>query len=198
MQQLSLLIILCLLLMGCASRAPDQQAVMLSNEIQFNLLPPLSFGKKITLTQVATIRANKQHHELIFQLEIADNIMTVVAFQSTGIKLFTVLYDGQTIKSHGNAAILKNIKPQYLLADIQLSLWPVEVLKTLWFNQLDCYKQSKCQFIESENQRQRRLLIENNAIVTIEFDRAPPKRYKSEYFHHQRNYRIQLETIEQN
>lgn len=191
--------------MGCTSsqlkgkrveQQPDIQTLMLTNLIQYRLLTPSSLGTSLAVTQVANIQTNENHYELIFKLEITASQMRVVGILPSGIKLFTIIYDGKAINSQGNADIMKNIKPQYLLADIQLSLWPVHVLKEQWFNHLNCFKRSSCTFHESKNQLLRRISVNNDAIISIEFDKVPPKRHKSIYVHHQRNYRIELETME--
>ena len=92
--------------------------------LYFQLQSPASFGKHYTATQLATINYQDQKHELLFQLEIDPQRLVLVGLTPSGTRLFTIINDHKGIQSEGFKAVVEKVKPEYLLADIQIALWP--------------------------------------------------------------------------
>jgi len=201
MQRIIFQIVLLLLLAACASqdiRQSKSHSVLLSENITFDLLAPDSFGKDLDLVQIAQIETDGNNFELLFYLEISKGVITILAVLPNGTRIFSIVYDGVTIKSEGYSQIVEKLKPRYLLADLQLSLWPIEVLKAKWLDHIECYNKGMCEILVSLKGTKRRLVDGEQDIITINYSARLPEIGQLNYTHHQRNYTIKLETVEQN
>lgn len=63
-------------------------------------------------------------------VSVQGNEMTVIGLNATGVRLFTVTYDGTTVKTQQHASgIPAQIRPEWLLADLQFVFWPLASLE---------------------------------------------------------------------
>jgi len=201
MQRLIYLVVFVIMLSACANqniRQSKENSVFLSVNVVFDLLSPKTFGRTINLVQVAQLETPEGNFELLFYLEISNELLTVVGVLPNGTRVFSVIYDGENIKSEGYKQVVNSLKPEYLLADLQLSLWPIEALRSKWLNSLECYKKGLCELFISPNGLERHLIDNEQVIITVNYDKKLPDVGKFDFKHHQRNYAILLETIEKN
>lgn len=176
----------CFFLISCnSSYRTDEQRVALAGGIYFHLIPQIPFENGLQLSQSASVTYQDQSHDLIFQTEILNDRLTMVGLTPTGTRLFTILLQQGQIDANGLSAMVDKIKPQYLLADLQLSLWPVnEVALAL----------DGAEVIQTSALK-RTIVRDGEAIVTIEYSETPAYHGRIHFRHHLRGYSLQIEPI---
>ena len=184
-----------LVLSACASTATTDQ-VRIANAIVFNLLPPASFGESVLLTQAATIEFGSGEADLVFYTAISPAGISIVGALPNGTRLFNISYDGQTIASDGPQELLSSITPEYFLADLQFSQWPLEQVESSLAAANPCFANGSCILSETTDHLQRNLTRDGLAVISIQYDAVPHYRNSTSYIHHERGYRLQVETLE--
>ncbi|WP_299008565.1 DUF3261 domain-containing protein [uncultured Shewanella sp.] len=115
-----------LLLSACSQSLTRQTCVSLPQDSLYCLAPLLKQTQ--SLTQKITIQVGTQQHELMGQLDMSPNHLTLVGLAPLGQALFTLNYDGHTLNSEQSMLLSDQFKAEYLMAMLQLIYWPqVEV-----------------------------------------------------------------------
>ena len=202
MQKLIIFLIIVSSLFSCASiksTVENSEVISLANDVDFKLMQPKTYGSNLGFTQIAEIFSNGSVHELIFQTQIKNNTITVVGLLPNGTRIFLIEYNGTTIKSEGYSDVLEGIKPKYLLADLQLTLWPYKALMTQGFSNPICSKIIGCSFIEKENEKGvylRTLKVANKDVIEIRYGNTKEIFARLDFHHLKRKYQIKLELID--
>lgn len=84
---------------------------------------PQSFSQKVS------IKVGDKSHELLTQLELEGERMTLVGLAPLGQALFTLVYDGNTLSSEQSVLLGDNFKAEYLMAMMQLIYWPEQSIR---------------------------------------------------------------------
>lgn len=79
---------------------------------------PQSFSQKVS------IKVADKSHELLTQVELEGDRMTLVGLAPLGQALFTLVYDGNTLSSEQSVLLGDSFKAEYLMAMMQLIYWP--------------------------------------------------------------------------
>ena len=132
MPQLSIglcFLIALLLLSGCSQTLTRQTCVTLAPEVSYCLAPINqqvlgSDRQTISAMQKASINTQASQHELLTQLELNQQQLTLVGLAPLGQALFTLNYDGHNLISEQSQLLGKQFKAEYLLAIMQLIYWP--------------------------------------------------------------------------
>lgn len=103
------------------SKLPDEPQGSSSVQAQ-------TLEQTLSLSQQVRLQRGEQSHELISQLELQSQQMTVVGLAPLGQALFTLIYDGHTLTSEQSVLLGNEFKAEYLLALLQLIYWPEEKL----------------------------------------------------------------------
>ena len=184
--KLLLLVVALLMLVSCISAyQTSTQKVMIAEEVTFELIPTIPFDNGLRLTQSAQASYNNQNHDLIFETEILDQQLVMVGLTPTGTRLFTVQMQNQLISATGYSAMIDQIKPEYLLADLQLSLWPFE----------DITRAISGAKVTQPSSTQRRITKAGIDIITIEYSENPAYKGSVYFQHHQRGYSLRIEPL---
>ncbi|NVK22240.1 MAG: DUF3261 domain-containing protein [Kangiellaceae bacterium] len=181
--QSKLTFITCLLLFiaSCSTRQVQQHSTIdLANGVSFELQSPSSFGKNFITTQLATIEYQEQKHELLFQLEIDQQRIILVGLTPSGTRLFTIISDGNTVQADGFKAVVEQIKPEYLLADMQIALWPQQIIQAA--------VQAESVSIK-HNTDSRILMVSKKPLIEINYSDILV------YKHLERGYQISIQTL---
>lgn len=120
------LICLALLVSGCSQTLQRQTCVDLAKDVTY-CLAPIPAGSQIrSATQQVAINVNDSRHELLSQLELDREKLTLVGLAPLGQALFTLVFDGASLNSQQSMLLGDEFKAEYLLALIQLIYWPEE------------------------------------------------------------------------
>lgn len=92
-------------------------------ESKTGLSSPQSFSQKVS------IKVGEESHELLTQLELEGERMTLVGLAPLGQALFTLVYDGNTLSSEQNVLLGDSFKAEYLMAMMQLIYWPEQSIR---------------------------------------------------------------------
>jgi len=84
---------------------------------------PQSFSQKVS------IKVGDKSHELLTQLELENERMTLVGLAPLGQALFTLVYDGNTLSSEQSVLLGDSFKAEYLMAMMQLIYWPEQSIR---------------------------------------------------------------------
>lgn len=92
-------------------------------ESKTGALSPQSFSQKVS------IKVGDESHELLTQLELEGERMTLVGLAPLGQALFTLVYDGNTLSSEQSVLLGDSFKAEYLMAMMQLIYWPEQSIR---------------------------------------------------------------------
>ncbi|MES2320101.1 MAG: DUF3261 domain-containing protein [Pseudomonadota bacterium] len=115
------IVLLVLLLAGCASQKPAPVARLGLK------LAPAALGEAISLQQHLTVERNGKFDELDAALEIDASHVDMVGL-AFGQRVLTVNYDGKELKTWRHLMLPKQVRAEDVLEDMQLALWPVEAV----------------------------------------------------------------------
>lgn len=206
---LFMFLLIIVMLNACVSRTEKvhkHSLVNIANQISFPLLSPASYGGSLSITQLAEISVNGKTHELLFQVEISSTRIIIVGLLTSGTRVFTISYDGVLIKSDGINSVLEQIKPEYLMADLQLSFWPLSAIENAGFCESTEFTLEHCQIvqeIDTAGNTVRRIIQNSKTLIkiisvnNIEGDANQPEKIRRiKYINFTRNYKILLTTID--
>lgn len=196
MQRKLSLILLVISTTACAVNVGPSN-IRISDDIRFDLLPPASFGEEFSLTQLAEITVADETRDMLFVTEISGQTMAVVGLMPNGTRLFTVIYDGISIHTdnEGYDSSFDYMPPAYLLADFQLSQWPISLLRTVLNRSSPCFSAGDCEFVESADGLHRSLRQAGEEILSISYGGAPYLQNTIELSHWRRDYHITLTSL---
>ncbi len=183
-------------LTGCITQQVDTNGVQIAKGIDIKLMSPQSFAKSISLTQLAQFTVGEEKHELLFQTEITQDKIVIVGLMPSGTRLFSLVYDGVNIESEGYSQLIEKIKPKYLLADMQMSLWPIKKLRAHLNATSSCFISDICFIEESADGLIRKLTNQGNEIISIEYQNKVSYQGKLKFVHNFRGYQIELTTLD--
>ena len=198
MQKIILLWII-VLMTGCQSIRvfeAEQQVVDLGQGVFFPLFEPASYGRSVTFTQLAEIQSKQGNHELIFVVQILPTAITIVGLLPNGTRVFSAIYDGETVKSKGYSQLVENLNPKYLIADLQLSLWPHAELMEQWFTKQACYASNRCEFQQTPSGLERSIVVEGKKLITIQYSAEIESTKTIQLDNSLRGYKILLEIVD--
>jgi hypothetical protein len=116
------------MLVGCSQQLQRQTCVALADKINYCLAPVANTMANTSISQQVTFSRNGVSHQLITELQIDDNSMTLVGLAPLGQALFSIVYDGQSLISQQSSLLGDQFKAEYLMAIMQLVYWPSETV----------------------------------------------------------------------
>ena len=107
-------------LAGCASapQKPPRLGLMLA---------PAALGQVLSLQQHLKVERNGRIDELDAALEVDAAHLELVGL-AFGQRVLSLSYDGKQIKSWRHAMLPRQVQPEDVLEDLQLTLWPAEAI----------------------------------------------------------------------
>ncbi|MEL4432011.1 DUF3261 domain-containing protein [Shewanella mangrovisoli] len=106
------------------TNAPKTQGNSQQGDSKAGVSSPQSFSQKVS------IKVGDNTHELLTQLELEGERMTLVGLAPLGQALFTLVYDGNTLSSEQSLLLGDEFKAEYLMAMMQLIYWPEQSIKS--------------------------------------------------------------------
>ncbi|MGQ0586897.1 MAG: DUF3261 domain-containing protein [Gammaproteobacteria bacterium] len=95
-------------------------------------VPPILDGAALGARAAnQVVRAAFQDRELTLQcaVQVDGRAVTVVGVDAMGRRAFTIGYDGARVAAESGPMVPEGFSPEYLLADVELALWPLEALQ---------------------------------------------------------------------
>ncbi|MCE9680355.1 DUF3261 domain-containing protein [Shewanella sp. AS1] len=122
---LCLMLGLILTIGGCAQRLDRDTCMNLTSDVSY-CLAPLQNDLSLSQTQKVNLEVDGSKHQLLSQLELTPEQLTLVGLAPLGQALFTLTFDGKRLESQQSALLGEAFKGEYLLALLQLIYWPIE------------------------------------------------------------------------
>ena len=180
-----LILFFSLFFFGCTSSyVSKQQTVTIAKGVQFQLIKEHPFENGIELLQSAQVNFKGESHDLLFQTEVTAQTLVMVGLSATGTRLFSIQLSGEQITASG-LPTEDGLKAEYLLADMQLSLWSVSAL-----NQ----SLSGAQLIQVSPTR-RVIVRNNNEIISIDYSHSELYKGQIHFQHLERGYSLLIEPL---
>ncbi|USX17315.1 DUF3261 domain-containing protein [Oxalobacteraceae bacterium OTU3CAMAD1] len=110
------------LLAGCATTPPPQARLGLK-------LPPAALGTSISVQQHLKVEREGRTDDLDVALQVEPDAIDVVGL-AFGQRVLTMRYDGKELTSWRHVMLPSQVRPEDVLEDMQLTLWPAESIAT--------------------------------------------------------------------
>jgi hypothetical protein len=189
-RRLALLLPAALLLAGCCTTPPIQPIVVLAPGVSVRLPPPPpATAPPVHREQLLAATVNGTTRTLHAVLDIANGKLALAGLSPLGIRLFTGVYDGQTITVEHLPAAAELPPPAQVLGDIMLATCtPAEwaaVLPTGWT------------LTDTPDRLRRHLKTPTGQIITeITYTSPPQPRAPTRVRNHSFNYEIQITNLD--
>ena len=182
-------LILVLFTTACSHTLQRQTCVALANEVNYCLAPIPANSQIHSLTQQVSIGVDEEHHELLTQLELDKQQLTLVGLAPLGQALFTLVFDGSTLSSQQSMLLGDEFKAEYLLALIQLAYWPME--------DVNSYLQGASLVSQACDAARCRTIYasQNKEIIEISYDQIDPWRAVIELAIPQAKFKLKITPI---
>ncbi len=98
----------------------------------YRLIPiaqPLGPTRRI-LQQINAFWSDREE-SLLAVLELDKQHIAMAGLSNDGLSLFNITYDGKTVMSDKSPLLPETVKPEFMLADLQLVYWPVPMLQKI-------------------------------------------------------------------
>lgn len=168
-----ILIILFFLLTGCSTLHPTHTNQLQPGRIGLKLAPA-TLGKSISLQQHLIANYADHKGELDTVLEIDPQHLSLVGLMF-GQRIMTLYYDGKTLQVWRNPRVPSQISGENILEDIELTLWPADVIQ----------KALPANWKIEENNKQRIILLNNKPIIFITYLNDNTVTLKNLRYHYQ-------------
>ncbi|WP_448549450.1 DUF3261 domain-containing protein [Thalassotalea fusca] len=175
-----------LLVSGCATlKEQSVSTVDIATNVRLKLtLPPESLVGQ-NLSQLMTISYGQTSHQMLVQVAFEQNRLIMVAVSVQGVPLFELEMDALGKVALRSYISLPDLNPMYVLADIQLTHWPIDALTSQLLG-------GSVRATADERQQMRELVVNDEVVVRIHKDQ------KSTQFEHlERHYQLQLTDMEE-
>lgn len=179
--------IICTSMFACSTKFELIEPVEIAEGLKIPLLAPHTFNQNLAMTQIVELSFLEQKYELIFQVEISHEQIVLVGITPTGTRVFTLIYDGNSIELEGISSVIEKIKPAHLLADLQLSYWPKAALQS-------SFTPLNIELVETNNARH--FKSKNGNIIEIHYSSTPKFSGSLDFINQVRNYKIHIKTLE--
>jgi len=183
------LLLLCALTFGCSMQKNNLPVQVEVGEALFVTLPtPAMLGHSLNVSQLITAQwAQTKQQKLQMQLQVDAKRVVLVGFSAWGSPILRLTYTGEQIQTSVMAGLEDKLpKPEQVLLNLMLALWPV----SSWQKPLD---QIGWKLIERGLLRK---LIDQqgNIVAEVRYQTRPAIAGLIQFRHHQLNYTISIET----
>ncbi len=169
------------LITGCALIQSEQVG---DNPKSMPIAQPLGPARRI-VQQITAVWADGQE-SLLAVLELDAQHIAMAGLSNDGLSLFNLTYDGRTVVSDKSPLLPESVKPEFILADLQLVYWPIDLLQ----------KNLPAGWRLEQNDKKRLLTVRNNKQIEVNYlspDPVWPKIVELVNFHY--HYRLHIKTL---
>lgn len=187
MRSLWCLLVVLSLLSGCGGVRHSGDPQVLAADVPVMPLMPLEeFDEHIRIQQKVTGQYQSNSYQMLCVLELQADQLSMAGLSVQGIKLFTVQYKDAELTQSVTPLIPGKLRPRQIVADIQLALWPIEILQ----RELT----GDWQILDAAGSR--RLLYKNELIADVGYSGNDPLSSEFSLIHHKYGYSLKVETLE--
>ncbi|MCX7102734.1 MAG: DUF3261 domain-containing protein [Methylobacter sp.] len=118
--------VLLLMLSACALNPLEEN---IDNVGLMPIAQPLEPSRRI-VQQINAFWSDREE-SLLAVLELDKQHIAMAGLSNDGLSLFNITYDGKTVLSDKSPLMPATVKPEFMLADMQLVYWPLTTLQTI-------------------------------------------------------------------
>lgn len=111
---------------GCAQHLQRQTCMSLATDLDYCLAALQDTSR--SQSQRVNLEVDGNRHQLMSQLELSPEHLTLVGLAPLGQALFTLSFDGERLDSQQSLLLGDKFKAEYLLGLLQLIYWPLDDL----------------------------------------------------------------------
>ncbi|MBD1575177.1 DUF3261 domain-containing protein [Vibrio sp. S11_S32] len=159
-----------LLLSACTANSvtssdKDQAKVEIAKDVWVTLPTPNQLGYDLTASQLISVTYQDSNNQLPTQLQVSDNTLVLAGFSSWGTRILSLQYADNQIDSHVMTGLGNTLpKPQQVLFNLMITLWPIEV----WQQPLSQLGWRLTQTDDPSSQGKQRQLIDDKGQVVAD------------------------------
>jgi len=184
------LLALTLALSGCGWLRPAD-ATPLPGGGYWTPLAPALLGRSFNAVQRVTGEFGAHRAVLLCYLEVSGNHLALAATTPDGTELFSLEQDGTRLQVHSSPLLPKQLRPQAVLADLQMTFWPaVAVAPALARNGLTMTEHA------GDAGAVRIIARGGTPVATITYGAADPWRGAVVFEQHAWHYRYAVDTLQ--
>lgn len=189
MPRLAVALIALLLAEACVSTS-NIRPVELTDEQLFHHATPRRLGARVRAEQKIEARYGEKGGTFISVLEVTPEKMTVLAATPTGQRMFTLqLSETGTLDFDPGILQSMGIRPEYIIADIQLIFWPPDAVR-------DALRESKLTLRVTDTPRvKREVLLDGRPVLDIEYSDKNPWRGSIVFRNFDRKYTFTIVNL---
>lgn len=168
------------------------QGVPIVRGVRMPLLAPQLLGRKLSATQRFSSIFRGKRRTFYVQLEVDASRVVMVGLTPIGAKLFELSYTKGKLQYVPQPFFRAKFQPAHILADFQLTFWPLAVLKrTLGAMGLEVKE------VQAKGQKLRLFLRKGRPVIRIRYEDPQDAWKKRLYFNHlERRYQFVIETAQ--
>lgn len=135
------------------------------------------------------LRAMVGDREIVLDcvVEVAAGKVTVVGLLPAGNRVFSVRYDGARVEQERTPQVPAQLRPEQLLADLQLAFWPAESLH-------DAFRGGPWKLTQPDA-RTRRLLRDGRLVAEVHYADGDPWRGRLWLVNFERQYALSVDSV---
>lgn len=183
------LFLLCALMSACSMQKNNLPVQVKVSDTLFVTLPtPEMLGHSLNVSQLITAQwAQTKQQKLQMQLQVDPQRVVLVGFSAWGAPVLKLTYTGEQIQTSVMAGLEDKLpKPEQVLLNLMLSIWPVRA----WQKPLD-----QIGWKLTEHGLLRKLIDQKgNIVAEVSYQTRPAIDGLIQFKHHQLNYIITIET----
>jgi hypothetical protein len=150
-------------------------------------LAPATLGAERAANQRLRAAFGDQEVSLDCVVKVSAGHLTVIGLVPGGPRMFSVDYDGEHVAAQESAEIPEDLRPQLLLNDLQLTLWPLPALQSA----LDHSRWT----VTEPDARTRRLARDRKLIAEVHYASADPWTGRAWLVNFERGYSITIDSL---
>ncbi len=186
---LRVITLLCALMSyGCSTGfvKSNVERVEIANAVYLTLPRPEEITQSFDATQLLVADYEERSYSFQAQLEVRPGKITIVAITMWGGTLFSISYDGSTLRTQGMVD-QHGVNAEYLLADVLLTIWdPKWVSSRLQGAALEV----------SESRDSRTVSRDGEPVIEISYETPDARIGRAQFKHVERGYVLDIRTVE--
>ncbi len=123
---------LCLALVLLAGCRTSLQGPMPASANALPMLAPATLGETRQVEQFLSGEFGAEVFHLRAVVTVAADKISMVGINALGMRVFSLVYDGQELHEQRQSQVPQQIEAVRLLNDLQLAFWPLGTLQTVW------------------------------------------------------------------
>lgn len=167
--------------------SPDgRSGVEIADNVVLALPERAELQNSLAATQLLTASYGKQTYRMQIQLELRPGAIALAGLNSFGAVIFTIEYDGLHFNTRGSRTITQRLLPQYVLADVLVTHWDIERLRSrLHGPAIDLFEEGGRRVIARDRE----------PVIVISYDPAGVWEGPVRFEHIERGYVLDIRTV---